>query len=430
LNQLSKALKKRTRSLILALAIVVATAVAGAQTVTIKWADHWQDLRADGYAELIAAFEAKHPNIRVEYITGNEEAILVQIAGGIAPDIFTAGDATVGSRVRDGMALPLNEFIEKDKLNLREHFVPGALDSAYVNGVQYGLPKIYSVFQPWINLDYLDEAALPVPQRGWTLSDFEEYMRVLTIFGPDGEVVRHGTTRPRESLSWWFVNGGHIVDPESHTAAFTEPAFLDTIAWLGNLTKSGYAGVANHVRNVQGFRRGDTAMTEDGRLAFAPRLADPNDSPSPYRIQTIYMPQGNTPDPVTAVRAHQHLIYSGTQHPAEAWEFLKFINLSPEAHEIRARYGIPNGTIEGLRMLVEHAPVAEAQDRMELYGVFMQPTSYTPETYAVQIPGYHEVSLLVMSAVDRVLDGEVDAAVALHEIVDAANAVLRSAKEH
>src|SRR5690606_33465361 len=128
--------------------------------------------------------------------------------------------------------------------------------------------------------------------------------------------------------------------------------------------------------------------------------------------------------------AHQHLIYSGTQHPAEAWEFLKFINLSPEAHEIRARYGIPNGTIEGLRMLVEHAPVAEAQDRMELYGVFMQPTSYTPETYAVQIPGYHEVSLLVMSAVDRVLDGEVDAAVALHEIVDAANAILRSAKEH
>src|SRR5690554_1672815 len=75
--------------------------------VTIRIWGGWGHFRETTFERVVEAFEAAHPNIRVqkEIITGDMEALKVQLLGGVAPDIYMVRAEQMPVFIDQGLAM-------------------------------------------------------------------------------------------------------------------------------------------------------------------------------------------------------------------------------------------------------------------------------------------------------------------------------------
>src|SRR6188472_3548446 len=71
------------------------------------------------YSQLIASFEAAHPNIRIRQITslgdaGYDTKLLTMIAGGIPPDLFHVTQSNFAFYATKDICLPVDGFVHAD----------------------------------------------------------------------------------------------------------------------------------------------------------------------------------------------------------------------------------------------------------------------------------------------------------------------------
>lgn len=169
-------------------------AESGDDQVTIKFHTHGTEDQYN-WQETIAAFEAAHPNIKVDLITLSEKGdtneatqkLDLAAASGEQLDILMFSDpASYAQRVGLGMVAPINSFIDEEGFKVAEEY---KVDT-FMEGQYYALP---GKFNPWyvlLNKDHLDEAGLEVP-TDWTWDDFTEYAKALTT--GEGASKRYGT---------------------------------------------------------------------------------------------------------------------------------------------------------------------------------------------------------------------------------------------
>ena len=130
----------------------------------------------DGCIDVIALFEEKYPNIRVNYVTfdSNETMYTKMSNGGITVDVIIPSDYMVGRLVEENMLLPLNfdnipnfEFVDERWKN-----------------PDYDPENLYSVPYSWgtvgiiYNSKYVDEADV----TGWELLWNEKYADKILMF--------------------------------------------------------------------------------------------------------------------------------------------------------------------------------------------------------------------------------------------------------
>ncbi|MFF2093417.1 ABC transporter substrate-binding protein [Paenibacillus sp. NPDC058174] len=152
-----------------------------APQVKIKFLN-WE--KAEVYQPAIDAFEAKHPNIKVEYVPvvendSNEtiKKIDIMYASGEQFDVFSLNSVpNFSQRAVNGMLEPLDDYLAKEGVKFEDEY---KAEQMKLDGKRYSLP---GKFGPWfilMNKSQLDAAGLEVPQS-WTWDEFREYAKQLT----------------------------------------------------------------------------------------------------------------------------------------------------------------------------------------------------------------------------------------------------------
>ena len=111
-------------------------------------------------AKMVAAFEAEHPNIKVEVETIGYDDYFTQmqtrVAGGTAPDCYELNIENFAAYANKGL---LAEISGVDVSALNET----ALNAFNVGGKQYGLPESFSNVILIYNKDLFDKAGVAYP---------------------------------------------------------------------------------------------------------------------------------------------------------------------------------------------------------------------------------------------------------------------------
>ena len=136
-----------------------------------------------------------------------------------------------------------------------------------------------------------------------------------------GSMIDISWDRIQMHVNGW---GGHFVDPEDSTQCrMAEPEAMEAMEWLrarmwDDKVMATFLDV-QHLGTRDAFIQGRVAMVEDGSWALKDILES-----AEFRMGVAPFPAGPVRR-VTLATTDGFGIYSGTRHPDEAWELVKFL---------------------------------------------------------------------------------------------------------
>ncbi len=161
---------------------VVGNAFA-ADSETIKWA-LWDWDKTAYYEPLIAAYQAKHPNVKIDYVdlgsTDYQTMLSTQLTGGADDlDVLTIKDvpgyATV---VRAGQLEDLTGYMKDNAIDPAAY--SGLIEQITIKDKVYALPFRSDFWVVYYNKDLFDKAGVAYPSNDMTVAQYDELARTMT----------------------------------------------------------------------------------------------------------------------------------------------------------------------------------------------------------------------------------------------------------
>lgn len=280
--------------------------------------------------ELMEEFNAAHPNILVTADTVPAEdtypKLTLTTEAGTPPDVFmtywTLGAAT------NGLAMDLQPFIESEGTAWFNSLSSNGWAFHEYAGTYYAVPWRVAPGMVILNNPLLKKAGLEIPEGLWTWAEFLDYAKAMTNPADDeyGFCLMGASEDPGTDYQFYpflFQAGGVMINEEGlsglNTAAGAEA--LQFIVDLINVEKVVPPGTTSA-----------TANTCIDLLAANKVGMWTNASFWPGIIRSVYPDADITlaPMPVhergsTLVGGTGLGIASKSEHPEEAWEFVKFM---------------------------------------------------------------------------------------------------------
>ncbi|MBX3066573.1 MAG: sugar ABC transporter substrate-binding protein [Anaerolineae bacterium] len=341
---------------------------AAAQSVTITYA-LWDNNQLPAHQQIVAAFEKENPNIKVDIQVvpwGNYwDKLQTAVAGGEAYDTFWMNGPNFPVYASKGVIADLKDRIAADSVDTSKY--PEAMLNLYsYNGDLYGLPKDFDTIALFYNKDLFDAAGVAYPDDTWTWDDLAAAAAKLT----KDDVWGFASTTADQSGFWNFVfaNGGEVLSEDKSKVMLDQPAACDAIKYLYKFVadKTSPDGATTSAADpwTQLFPGGKIAMIVAGSW-MSRTYAD-----SGLNIDVAPLPKSPTTDKrATVIHGLANVMWSGTEHPDEAWAFVKFLG-SETAANILAQSGTVIPAYTGYQQAwVEAIPQMKLQ-------VFMDATSY------------------------------------------------------
>ena len=202
---------------------------ASSEQITLEWWT-WDATMADTNNAIIAAYEAEHPNVKINntIITTDGGAYATQLAimaqQKNLPDVFTISSGNLEDWAEIGYLRDLDDLIAKDK-NIFNMFYKGMFDAVKeVAKTDYycAIPFAYVSCDLFYNKDMFDAAGLEYPNENWTWDDFLKAAKALTIDkNGDGEIDQwgyYGYGRYAEVQAWVIANNGTLINDKMRFA--------------------------------------------------------------------------------------------------------------------------------------------------------------------------------------------------------------------
>lgn len=228
------------------------TTATGAVT-NIKWSTWGNPGEIDRFKQFTDDFNKRTPNIKAELIPipndGYEAKILTQLSGGTAPDVFYAGDGSIGKFISSQTILELTDRMKGATSKSKpEDFFDGLWGASKASdGKIYGIAVDCNPMVLWYNKKVLQEAGITqmpadMAKSGeWTFSNFQGMLEKIVAMGKRGMIHEN----------WWahnYVyatnNGGKIIDGGKFVAA-SDPKTIEAFQFVydnmqkKNITYSG-----------------------------------------------------------------------------------------------------------------------------------------------------------------------------------------------
>lgn len=282
---------------------------------------------------LIPEFERTHPHVKIRLNssmgdTGYDAKLLTLVAGKIAPDIVHITQQNFPFYAAKGLLMDLNPVIAADPdFTIGDYFEP-VMDGLRYQGKLLGLPSDFSTIALIYNKKLFDEAGVTYPDKTWDWERFLWAARKLTKdTDGDGATDQFGFVNINAYNRWpaWvWANGGDILSRDMKKCMMDDPKSIRGLEFYVNLSlKENVAPTAtqNLGQSFQEmFMAQRAAMIADSRYAykiFSKGLEFPWD--------VAHMPKGPVRRSTTFIWGG-NCILSSTKHPAETWEFLKFLS--------------------------------------------------------------------------------------------------------
>jgi multiple sugar transport system substrate-binding protein len=174
-----------------------------------------------GYRQLIAAFEAKHPDVKVRLVPiGKQKDHMAKLttafSGGTPPDLFLLNYRRFGQFAAKGVLEPLGPRLEKSTVLKERDLYPQAVEAFRYGGTLECIPQNVSSLVVYWNRGLFQRLGVPPPKPGWTWDDFRQTAQALTRDEDgDGRLDVHGLafepTLSRLAPFIWQA-GGEVVD--------------------------------------------------------------------------------------------------------------------------------------------------------------------------------------------------------------------------
>jgi multiple sugar transport system substrate-binding protein len=238
-------MKQKRRRLAIGLAaigVIGALALSGCSTpstgtdsdpVTLTvWHYYNTDGQVAGLQTLADAFEAKHPNVTVEfaYVPVDQFTTKTVTAAGAktGPDVLVFGASGTYSLAQAGAIKPMDDWWGKYADSTQ--FPEGVLQK--VDGKLYGVQGYVNLLGLWYNQDLLDQLGVGIPT---TIDEMEADMAKAVAAGKQGVTLtgKPGLESQWQGFPWFTSHGFSYGDPQAKPMA-------DTFAMLQDWVAKGY----------------------------------------------------------------------------------------------------------------------------------------------------------------------------------------------
>ncbi len=286
------------------------------------------------YKEVIAAFEASHPHIKINMQSmhwGNEYELRLrtELAAGNHPDIMAIDSPNLALYANSGSLLSMDSFMKKDG-NI-DDIPEGVLNGLTYKDEIYLAPIVESSIALFYNMNLFREAGIPFPSgdpnNPMTWDEVLEIAKKINnpadgVIGLDpaqGFNVGEGPAYFKMPILWQF--GADVISPDGTTAQgyINSPEALEALQFYQDLYfKHGVAVVemppASFETNMLGMTiLGSWAISELQQTPGFVLGEDFGIAPLPKRKNQV-VPNGGWALGIS----------SKTKYPEEAWQFVKF----------------------------------------------------------------------------------------------------------
>ena len=385
--------------------------------------------------ELIRRFEEEHPDIRInaQYIpTGDAliQKLITSVRSNTAPDVSWIRAHYFGDMVAADALYPMSHFIdgpngfEEGEL---DDFYPALMQYSSWQGTLYSLPMEATNLALLYNKGHFREVGLDPERPPQTWDELREYSRRLTRdTNGDGEIDRVGfavpavpATGPNGSYMMWtwfpwlWQAGGWLVNEDQTRVIFHEEPGVRALTFWKELYEM------QQLRN----------FTNDWMVAFTSKQAaiimdGPWNLP---RYDSMLgdidwgigmLPAG--PDKRATIVGGEYLsIFKQSDHPDEAWAFVKWITRP----DVQAWWSMESGYLPVRRSALDDPEYQAFLEENPGHRAFAEQMEYA---IAQRPLDFHtvEIQRLVAQAMEQAMVGGQDPATVLNRAAAEANRML------
>lgn len=325
------------------------------EAVTIRFFHKWPEPeQLDYYNFVIAEFNKKFPNIKVEMEAASDEAykdkIRVLMASGDVPDIYFSWAGEFSWKfARAGQALDLTDAMMNS--DWKDKVVQAAVEPYKVDGKIFGVPmRINAKFMVY-NKDIFAQYGLNVP------TTWDEFLAVCQTLKDNGVTpISFGNEFPWASahyvgdLNAKLVNGDVLKADYLLTAEpdklFTDPGYVEALTRFKTLGDLGYFNEGANGISHSNARSAFMAQKAGMFYLELEEFVTVNEEFQNFGFFQFPSGTGGQGDQNLLTGAPDgFMVYGKTEHPAEAIEFLKFVTSPEMGYEYVKQLGIPSSAV-------------------------------------------------------------------------------------
>ncbi len=331
-----------------------AAAPAAEGDVTLKWA-LWDIASTVYYQPLIDAFEAEHPDIKIEMVdlgsTDYSTVLGTQLSGsGSDFDVVTIKDVPgYMTLVNKGVLEPLTDKISADGIDLGAY--NGITDQVTIDGSLYELPFRSDIWVLYYNKDVFDKAGVAYPTNDMTWDEYDKLARSVTDTTAGSEVygAHYHTWRSTVQLMGILDGKQSIVDG---TYDFTKPYYDMVLAQQADGVCMDYATLKTQgLHYSDAFAQGNIGMMNMGSWFISTLI---------NKLQTgeytdcanwgiVKYPHAEGVEPGSTLATITGLsIPTSAPNKDAAWEFVKFVTGEKGAQVMAETGNIPAMTNDAI----------------------------------------------------------------------------------
>ncbi len=311
--------------------------------VVVQYWEKWPAFEAAAMRAVVDDFNASQNRIFVDYtaVSQMDHRLTLATAGGVPPDVAGVAGKSLPSYAENNALLPLDRLAAQHGVK-REQYIDVFWRICSYRGHLWALPTTPASLALIWNKKMFREAGLDPNQPPRSIAQLEQFNEKLTKRRPDGRLAACGHL-PAEPDSgpgtagwyddiwgWWF--GGKHWDGDR------------TITTDSAQNVAAYDWVASYPRrfgasDLLAFRDGCGTFASSQNPFFTGRLAMVIQGPWIYNFIQMFAPAdfewgmaafpsafGDQLKDVTMVETDALVIPTGAKHPAEAFEFMQYVN--------------------------------------------------------------------------------------------------------
>ncbi len=409
----------KTAGLGVGLAMMLATGAMAETKLTIATVNNGDMIRMQG---LTADFTAQNPDIKLEWVTLEENVLRQKVTTDIATkggqfDVLTIGTYEVPIWAKKGWLVPLDNL---DKDYDVDDLLPAIRGGLSMDGKLYAAPFYGESSMVMYRKDLFDKAGLKMPDAPtWTF--IADAARKITDKSAETYgVCLRGKAGWGENMAFLSATansfGARWFDEKWH-AQFDQPEWKNTLDFYVKLMKdAGPPGASSNGfnENLALFNAGKCGMWIDATVA-ASFVTNPKDSKVADKVGFALAPDNGLGKRGNWLWAWSLAVPSGSKKTAEAQKFVAWATSKGYLNLVASKEGwanVPPGTRTSLYMNPEYAKVPFAKMTLDSINAAdpvhptVKPVPYVGVQF-VAIPEFQGIGTSVGQIFSKALAGDI-----------------------
>jgi len=206
--------------------------------VSISWwsrgTQEWNEMMAQVGKAYMSAFPKSTLEYAFQPSDGYTDRIITAAASDTLPDVFHLNSQDVVSLASKGVLQDVSALMAREPGTRKSEFFPWAFLRAERDGKTYAMPLKGTCSVMYLNHSLFERTGTPLPTGAWTWADYVQIGRKLTRDAGTPGGTWGGWTYDWRAAIW--QNGGDLVDREGKRAMVAEPASIEAIQWVADLS--------------------------------------------------------------------------------------------------------------------------------------------------------------------------------------------------